>query len=68
MKAGSTSPLLNVLLQLRLAKINGALKPVDSEGFTYVTFHAGDILNISGRPAEVLAVPGTLQTRDLTIV
>lgn len=53
-------PTVERTFALRLARINGAIKPVDSQGFTYETFNAGDILNVSGRPAEVFAVPGTL--------
>ena len=33
---------------MRVAKVDGALAPVDSQGFTYAIFKPGDTLNISG--------------------
>ena len=55
-------PTIKDTFELRVAKINGVLAPADSQGFTYAKFNSGDTLDISGTPAEVPAVPGTLQS------
>jgi hypothetical protein len=57
-------PTVKEAFALRVAKINGVLEPSDSQGFTHAKFpipNSGDTLNISGTPAEVAAIPGTLQ-------
>ncbi len=54
-------PTIKEAFALRVAKINGVLEPSDSQGFTHAKFNSGDTLNISGTPAEVAAIPGTLQ-------
>lgn len=54
-------PTVKETFELRVAEINGVLAPADSQGFTYAKFRSGDTLNISGTPAEVSAIPGTLQ-------
>ena len=54
-------PTVKDAFALRFARIDGALAPVDSQGFTYAKFNPGDILNISGPPAEIAATQGTLQ-------
>ncbi|DBB05080.1 TPA: hypothetical protein ACH3X3_010344 [Trebouxia sp. C0006] len=51
-------PTVQNAFTLRVVKIDGALAPVDSQGFTYAIFKPGDTLNISGTPAEVAAMPG----------
>lgn len=55
-------PTIKDTFQLRVAKINGVLAPADSQGFTHAKFKPGDTLDISGTPAEICAIPGTLQS------
>ena len=45
-------PTIKDAFTLRVAKIDGALAPVDSQGFTYAIFKPGDTLNISGTSAH----------------
>ena len=45
-------PTIKDAFTLRVAKTDGALAPVDSQGFTYPIFKPGDTLNISGTSAE----------------
>ena len=52
-------PTIKDAFMLRVAKTDGALAPVDSQGFTYPIFKPGDTLNISGTSAESAATPGT---------
>ena len=54
-------PTIKATFELRVAEIDGLLIPADSQGFTYAKFSSGDTLSISGTPAEVSAIPGTLQ-------
>ncbi len=49
---------------LHVARIDGGLAPVDSQGFTYAIFKPGDTLNISGTSAAVAAMPGTPHSRS----
>ncbi len=58
-------PTIKDAFTLRVAKIDGALAPVDSQGFTYAIFKPGDTLNISGTSAESAAMPGTPHSRGL---
>ena len=58
-------PTIQNAFTLRVVKIDGALAPVDSQGFTYAIFKPGDTLNISGTSAEVAAMPGTPHSRGL---
>ena len=55
-------PTIKDTFELRVAKINGVLAPADSQGFTHAKFKPGDTLGISGTPAEISAIPGTLQS------
>ena len=55
-------PTLTHAFGLHVAKINGALAPADRQGFTYAKFSSGDTLNISGTPAQISAIAGTLQS------
>ncbi len=52
-------PTIKDAFTLRVAKFDGALAPVDSQGFTYAIFKPGDTLNISGTSADSAAMPGT---------
>ena len=58
-------PTIKDAFTLRVARIDGVLAPVDSQGFTHAIFKPGDTLSISGTAAEVAAMPGTLHTREL---
>ncbi len=58
-------PTIKDAFTLRVPRIDGVLAPVDSQGFTHAIFKPGDTLNISGTSAEVAAMPGTLQSREL---
>jgi len=58
-------PTIKDAFTLRVARIDGILAPVDSQGFTYAMFKPGDTLKISGTSAEVAAMPGTLHSREL---
>lgn len=55
-------PTIKDTFELRVAKINGVLAPADSQGFTHEKFKPGDTLDISGTPAVISAIPGTLQS------
>ncbi len=55
-------PTIKDTFELRVAKINAVLASADSQGFSHAKFNSGDTLNISGTPAEVSAIPGTLQS------
>ena len=57
-------PTIKDTFTLRVARIDGVLAPVDSQGFTYAMFKPGDTLNISGTSADVAAMPGTLHSRE----
>ncbi|DBA77191.1 TPA: hypothetical protein ACH3X1_009765 [Trebouxia sp. C0004] len=50
-------PTIKDTFTLRVARIDGVLAPVDSQGFTYAMFKPGDTLNISGTSADVAAMP-----------
>ena len=54
-------PTIKDIFALRVVQIDGICRSVNSEGFTYATFNTGDTLNISGTPAELAPMPGTLQ-------
>ena len=56
-------PTIKDAFTLRVARIDGALAPVDSQGFIYAILKPGDTLNISGTSAEVAAMPGTPHSR-----
>ena len=58
-------PIIKDTFTLRMARTDGVLAPVDSQGFTHTIFNPGDTLNISGTSAEVHAMPGTLHSREL---
>ena len=53
-------PTIKDTFELRVAKINGVLEPANNQGFTHAKFDSGDTLDISGTPAEVSAISGTL--------
>ena len=53
-------PTIKDAFTLRVARIDGVLVPVDSQGFTHAIFKPGDTLNISGTSAEAAVMPGTL--------
>ncbi len=58
-------PTIKDAFTVRVARINNALAPVDSQGFTHATFKPGDTLDISDSSAEAAAVPGTPHSRGL---
>ena len=47
-------PTIKDAFTVRVARVNGVLAAVDSQGFTYATFKPGDTLNISGTSAKLL--------------
>ncbi|DBA95781.1 TPA: hypothetical protein ACH3X1_001334 [Trebouxia sp. C0004] len=47
-------PTIKDAFTLHVARIDGVLAPVDSQGFTYAIFKPGDTLNISGNSAKAL--------------
>lgn len=53
-------PTIKDIFELRVAKLDGVLAPADSQGFTYASFNPGDTLTISGIPAKVSAISGSL--------
>ena len=52
-------PTLGHAFTLQVVKLNGKLVSFNREGFTHVKFSPGDVLDISGTPAVVAAMPGT---------
>ena len=51
-------PTVKDTFALCVVNINCELIPFNHKGFTHVKFNPGDILIISGTPAEVSATPG----------
>ena len=51
-------PTIKDAFALCVVNINGEMIPFNHEGFTDVKFNLGNILIISGTPAEVAATPG----------
>ena len=51
-------PTIKDAFALCVVNINGELVPCNHKGFTHASFNPGDILIISGTPAEVAATPG----------
>ena len=58
-------PTIKDAFTLRVAKIDSALAPLDSQRFTFAMFQLRDTLNISGTSAESAAMSGTPHSRDL---